>query len=63
MRDDYQKRRQDAEDAEYLMVGGRWHDDGDFVARRSHTICWLYLVAARRRLLRPWLRQLKAGDR
>jgi hypothetical protein len=46
---DWRQRKQDAEDAEYLMGGGRWDDDGDFVAHRPHTICWRYLVAARRR--------------
>ena len=36
-------------DAEYLLGMGRWHDDTDgFVARRPHSMCWTYLVAARR---------------
>jgi hypothetical protein len=39
MRDDY----------EYLMGGGRWHDDGGFVAQRPRSICWAYLMAARHR--------------
>lgn len=42
--------RDDAADREFLLGGGRWRDDTDgFVARRPHSICWTYLMAARRR--------------
>ena len=62
MRKSFEQRKQDAEDAEYLMGWGRWWDDGDFVARRPHTICWRYLVVSRRRVRRR-LRHLKAAER
>lgn len=39
------------EDWGYLLGGGRWHDDGDFVAARRRWICWRYVLQSRRRQL------------
>jgi hypothetical protein len=56
------KRRDDAADREYLMGGGRWHDDGSFIAHRPRMICWRYLSASRRRgLTAPGAGRRSAG--
>jgi hypothetical protein len=49
MRDDYKQHLDADADREYLMGVSRYRDEGDFIARRPHTICWRHFVAARRR--------------
>jgi hypothetical protein len=51
------------EDREYLMGGGRWHDDGAFVAGRPHWLTWRYLLQSRRRQLAAPTTGLRPGAR
>ena len=47
--DEWQEARDAESDREYLMGGGIWHDEQDFIAHRPRFICWQYLWAVRRR--------------
>ena len=49
MIDKWQQARDAESDREYLMGGGIWHDEQDFIAHRPRFICWHYLWAVRRR--------------